>query len=313
MLKQINNHEFSECQHLVNNNVANMSQEDLKFIGILKNGKELVGGHYQVPLPFKKDEINLPNNRSLAEKIFACFERKLSRNPQFKQYYMKFMNELILKSYARESTSAAETEKDWYLPNCGVYHPNKPGKIRVVFNLSADFHETSINKALLPGPDLTNQIVGVLLRFRKEQIAVTGDTEVMYHQVKVAQNQRCFLRFFWWKDRDSRKVIVEHEMAAHVFGGISSPSCSNYALKKTAADNIRKYGEDVSSILRRNFCVDDMLKIFPSAMLAVDLIYKVKSLCMEGGFNLTKFSSNHREVLKSIPDECRKDGVKDRI
>ena len=101
-------------------------------------------------------------------------------------------------------------------------------------------------------------------------------------------------------------------MTAHVFGGISSPSCSNHALKKTAADNIRKYGEDVSSILRRNFYVDDMLKRFPSAKIAVDMIYKVKSLCKEGGFNLTKFSSNHIEVLKSIPDECRKDGVKDK-
>ena len=55
-----------------------------------------------------------------------------------------------------------------------------------------------------------------------------------------------------------------------------------------------------------------MLKRFPSAKIAVDMIYKVKSLCKEGGFNLTKFSSNHIEVLKSIPDECRKDGVKDK-
>ena len=63
----------------------------------------------------------------------------------------------------------------------------------------------------------------------------------------------------------------------------------------------------MSSILRQNFYVDDMLKSFPSAKIAVDMIYKVKSLC----FNLTKFSSNHVEVLKSIPAECRKDGVKD--
>ena len=159
---------------------------------------------------------------------------------------------------------------------------------------------------------MTNQIVGVLLRFREEQIAATGDIEAMYHQVKVPENQRCFLRFLWWKDSDSNKVVIDHEMTAHVFGGISSLSCPNYALKKTPAGNTKKYGEDVSSILRRDFYVHDMLKSFPSSKIAADMIYKVKSLCNEGGFNLTKFSSNHIEILKSIPDECRKDGVKDK-
>ena len=157
------------------------------------------------------------------------------------------MDELIKKGYARESTTAVEAGKCWYLPHHAVYHPNKLGKIRVVFDLSAKFHGTSINKALLSGPDLTNQIVGVLLRFRGEQIAVTGDTETMYHQVKVPENleKKCFLRFLWWKDSDSSKVIIDHEMTAHVFGGISSPSCSNFALKKTATDNVNKYGEAV--------------------------------------------------------------------
>ena len=126
------------------------------------------------------------------------------------------------------------------------------------------------------------------------------------------ENQRCFLRFLWWKDSDSGKDIIDHEMTAHVFGGISSPSCSNFALKKTAADNVNKYGEEVSSILRQNFYVDDMFKNFPSTKIAVDMIHKVKLLCKEGGFNLTKFSCNHIEVLKSIPEEYRKDGVKDK-
>ena len=138
-----------------------------------------------------------------------------------------------------------------------------------------------------------------MLRFREEQIAVTGDTEAMYHQVKVPENQRCFLRFLWWKDSNSSKVIIDHEMTAHVFGGISSPSCSNFALKKTAADNVNKYGEEVSSILRRNLYVDDMLKSFPSTKIAVDMIHNVMLFCKEGGFNLTKFSCNHVELLKS--------------
>ena len=100
-------------------------------------------------------------------------------------------------------------------------------------------------------------------------------------------------------------------MTAHVFGDISLPSCSNFVLKKTAADNVNKYGEEASSILRWNFYVD-MLKSFPSTKIAVGMIRKVKLLCKEGGFNLTKFSCNHIEVLKSVPEEYRKDGVKDK-
>ena len=52
----------------------------------------------------------------------------------------------------------------------------------------------------------------------------------------------------------------------------------------------------MSSILRHNFYADDMLQSFHSVKIAVDMIHKVKSLCKEGGFNYTKFSSNDIKV-----------------
>ena len=39
---------------------------------------------------------------------------------------MKFMNELILKGYVRESTSTVEARKCSYLPHHGLFQPNKP-------------------------------------------------------------------------------------------------------------------------------------------------------------------------------------------
>ena len=39
----------------------------------------------------------------------------------------------------------------------------------------------SLNKDVLQGPDFTNNLVGVLLHFREEQVAVMGDTEGMFH------------------------------------------------------------------------------------------------------------------------------------
>ena len=190
--------------------------------------------------------------------------------------------------------------------------PNKPGKIRVVFDLSAEHHSVSISKELLPGPDLTNQIVEVLLRFREEPIAVAGDIEVMFHQVKVPGQQRNYLRFYWWKDRDLDKDVVDHEMTAHVFGGVSSLSYSNYVLKKTASDKLKKYEEDVSSIVRWNF-FEDMVKSFSSIAEAIRITGKVKELCKEGRFNLTKFSSNTLDVLKTIQDTVERMGLKTKI
>ena len=79
----------------------------------------------------------------------------------------------------------------------------------------------------------------------------------------------------------------------------------NYTLEKTVADNIKQYGEEVSSILRQNFyadvkiaVVDVKISAFLSAKIAVDMIYKVESLFKEDAFNLAKFSSNHIELLK---------------
>ena len=100
-------------------------------------------------------------------------------------------------------------------------------------------------------------------------------------------------------------------MRAHVFGGSSSPSCSNFALRRTPMDNEELYGKDVATILERNFYVDDMLKSFPTAEEAITVIKQVKDLYSNGDFNLTKFINNSTTVLKSIPDDSRRTAVKD--
>ena len=70
------------------------------------------------------------------------------------------MNRLVVKCYARESTSTVEVGKSWHLPHHEVYQQSKPGKMHVAFGFSAELHGIS-TKALLSGPDMANQIVGV--------------------------------------------------------------------------------------------------------------------------------------------------------
>ena len=118
-----------------------------------------------------------------------------------------------------------------------MFHPQEPDKVRVVFDCSAKFQGTSSNNQLLHGPDLTNTLVGVLTRFRQEQIAFMSDIEAMFYQVRVSPSDCNYLRFLWWPDGNLNKDPEEYQMLAHLFGGASSPSCANFALKKTAEDN----------------------------------------------------------------------------
>lgn len=74
---------------------------------------------------------------------------------------------------------------EWYIPHHGVFHPKKPGKLRVVFDCSAVHDGQSLNGHLLQGPDMTNTLIGVLSRFRLEKIAFVCDIEQMFHQFRV--------------------------------------------------------------------------------------------------------------------------------
>ena len=140
-----------------------------------------------------------------------------------------------------------------------------------------------MNNKLLSGPDLTNQLAGVLIRFHTEEVAFMGDIEAMYYQVQVPEEQRSVLRFLWWEDSNLRGDLLDHEMCVYIFGGTSSPGCCDYALQKTAIDNEVRYGE-ASLTLLHNVYVDDLLKSVETEELAVTLIRDVKAMCQNDIF-----------------------------
>lgn len=57
----------------------------------------------------------------------------------------------------------------------------------MVFDCGAAFKGTSLKQVLLQGPNFTISLLGVLLRFRLEPVAVMGDIQSMFHQVRVAE------------------------------------------------------------------------------------------------------------------------------
>ena len=99
-------------------------------------------------------------------------------------------------------------------------------------------------------------------------------------------------------------------MCVHLLRAASFPSSSNYALKRTAVHNSVSYCVDASETVMKNFYVDDILQSVENEEYAVGLIKRVKEMCAAGGFNLTKFICNRKNVLMSIPDIHRRERVR---
>ena len=277
-----------------------MSQDDLLFLDKISDGiHQQEDGHYSMPLPFKS-RPNLPNNRHTAVKRFEHLSRRFRSDPKYYRDYKKFMTEIIERGDAEKiPPDEAEKEQVWYIPHHGVYHPKKPDKIRVVFDCSSRYKGTSLNDHLLQGPDLTNSLVGVLIRFRQEKIAVSCDVEKMFHQFRVNKEDRDYLRFIW-EDGDYR-------MKVHLFGATSSPGCANFGLKQLAKDH-EEESVEAAKFIRRNFYVDDGLTSAGSVDTAKKLVLETKQMCTKGNLRLHKFVSNSREVMEMVPPkDCAQD------
>ena len=304
------NYEFQDVNY---DSKPSMSQNDKRALNVMENSARIVDGHYEIGLPWRNHPPRLSNNRVQAEQRLRSLRRRLEQNPPLLQKYKQFMDDLLVKDYARKVTSQeiGPLKTHWYLPHHPVFHPQKPEKVRVVFDCSAKYRNASLNDQLLQGPDLTNSLVGVLTRFREEPVAMIADIEAMFYQVRVPPNDCDALRFLWWPDGNLSEEPKEYEMRVHLFGGASSPSCANFALKKTARDNEADYSPRVIETVEKNFYVDDCLKSVSGEDEAVDLAKQLRELLARGGFKLTKWLSNSKKVMKSLPESERASILKD--
>ena len=100
------------------------------------------------------------------------------------------MQKMLDNGHAEKASHLRNDEEFWFLPIFTVNHPRKPGQARVVFDSSVQFRGSSLNYVLLTGPDLTNSLLGVLLRFRQEPVAVVADVQHMFYCFYVNREHR---------------------------------------------------------------------------------------------------------------------------
>lgn len=105
-----------------------LSREDQKFMELVANSAKQVNGHYQINLPLRNKDLNVPNNRKIVEQCASYLKRGSQKDSLFHTDYIAFMNNLVTKGYAKwvpEEELERCDGKSWYIPHHGIYHPTK--------------------------------------------------------------------------------------------------------------------------------------------------------------------------------------------
>ncbi|XP_048580423.1 uncharacterized protein LOC116604791 [Nematostella vectensis] len=295
-------------------NVTSLSIDDQRFLEIMEKGiHKNNSGNWEMPLPFRDSNPEMPNNRAQAMSRLQNLTRSFARKPQLKTDYVEFMGKVLGKGHASPvppDQIQAPPGRLFYLSHFPTYHNTKK-TIRVVFDSSCEFEGVSLNKVLLPGPDLMNNLIGVLMRFRKEEVAVMCDVEQMFHSFHVNPEHRNFLRFLWFENNDPEARIIEYRMNVHLFGNGPSPAVATFGLRATVNDGEEKCSEAVRQFVNRNFYVDDGLVSVSTPKEAVQLVTNTQAALATRNLRLHKVVSNSVEVVQSFPAEDRAKDLKD--
>ncbi|XP_062704517.1 uncharacterized protein LOC134286848 [Aedes albopictus] len=279
-----------------------LSIEDQRALSLLQLLTRRKEGRYESGLLWRYDDIRLPDNRCMAMRRFQCLKKRMEKEPELQAILHAKIAEYTEKGYVRKLSEEEINQKisrRWYLPVFPVINPNKPGKIRIVWDAAASAHGTSLNSVLLKGPDLLCSLLAILLQFRERRIGLTGDIREMFHQVLIREeDQRCQC-FFWMNDRGDTEVYA---MQVMTFGACCSPTTAQFVKNSNADRFISKYPTAHQAITKSHY-VDDMLSSVDTDEQAIQLAKDVKHVHEQGGFEIRNWISNSKTVLAALQGE----------
>ncbi|XP_065094787.1 uncharacterized protein LOC135715438 [Ochlerotatus camptorhynchus] len=244
-------------------------------------------GRYIVQLP-KQNSWNrmLGESRATALDRYKKLENRLERHPDMKEPYHAFMKEYVdMRHMRRLTTTELQAEangvgqrKVFYLPHHAVIKESSTTtKVRVVFDASARTDSGySLNDVLLKGPAIQDDLLNLLIRFRKHEVALVGDVE------------KCIGRCLRVTDL--------------TYGLTLSSFLATRALQQLPEDEGVE-GTKARLALQKDFYVDDYIGGSANVVATIELRKNLTSLMAKGGFPIRKWCSNQPEVLSGIPED----------
>ncbi|KAL7305859.1 hypothetical protein TKK_0002095 [Trichogramma kaykai] len=166
-------------------------------------------GRFVVCLPFTR-KLDLSNSRYAPKSCLVRSEARFRKDPKLYDAYSKFMREYVQIDHMELIPKGQISRPGAYLPHHGVFRPDNPNKIRVVFNASHKF-------------------------------AGTTDVEKMFRQIRVHPDDVDWQPVLWRKD--STNPIEDFRCTTVTYGSAAAPFLALRVMKQLAKDGSNGYPE----------------------------------------------------------------------
>jgi hypothetical protein len=261
---------------------------------IIEESCSLEDNKWTMKYPWKRDPKELPDNYTHVVRRMESTERRLLSQPDHAESYNSQMKEMEDMTFSRKLTK--KEIEEWkgpvhYISHHAVIRPEKRSTpVRIVFNSSTTYEGHTLNDYWYKGPDLLNNLFGVILRFRENPIAISGDISKMYHMVSIPLADQHVHRFVWRNYETEREPDI-YVNTVLTFVDRPAPAMATTAMRKTAS-----LKEDVkpraAEAIVKNAYIDDICDSVSTKEEAKDLTLDIDEILESGGFHIKRWISN---------------------
>ena len=232
-------------------------------------------------------------------------EKRLLKSPDVASAYNQCIEQYIEKGYVTRIPQQDRSTSKWFLPHFPILRPDKDTtKTRIVFDASAKYQGMSLNDAIYQGPKLQRNLFDVLLRFRRQPVAVVCDIAEMYLRIGIATEDKPYHRFLW-RGIDTNRQPDIYEFDRVVFGVNSSPFQAQFVLQHHAKKLYDTFPMAAETILKATY-MDDSMDSISSEEQGIELHRQLSLLLTKAGMHARKWLSNSSKVLSEIRIQDRK-------
>ena len=288
----------------------NYTIQEERELQLIEDGLVRHTGYWEAKYPWIKDPSLIGNNYHVALSMLKSTERRLLKDRSHAETYQSQIQDMVKRGVAVKIDRSVQDNYHGpvhYIGHHEVLKKESTTPCRIVFNSSAKFNGLSLNDCWAKGPDVLNNMLGILIRFREGSIAITGDIKKMYHSVYLSELDQHVHRFLW-RDLDNSRDPDIYTLTRCSFGDKPASTITTLALRKTAQENESKYPEAVKIILDNTY-VDDIIDSRTASVLDVTtIVQQMKEVLQCGNFEVKQWISNkdllisNKELLVSVGD-----------